>query len=263
MAIHLNLLNNRFKGYIEFSSTNTFDEFNSSNVKSVLVKRKINGIPGGWMTIFTKSIAIDADLVFTAKDTYARSGETYLYEMEYYDADNNLINTVSNTVESISDCIVICDSEDYYFTPLNIGSIDTNRIKPYAMNAPYNATKPSYYCNSTINYEEGSCIGIFLDIEGTDYDFDFVTKNNYKYRNDFKNWLTNGKAKFLKNVYGEVWIIAVKTDSISDKGMMSNSQAEGARTISFDWFETGEADSEKDMYDLGLSNIESSYWSGV
>jgi len=263
MAIHLNLVNNRYKGYIEFSSTNTFDEFNSSNVSNVLVKRKINGTNGGWMTIFTKSIAIDIDLIFTEKDIYARSGETYLYEMEYYDADNNLVNTVSNTVECISDCIVICDSEYYYFTPLDIGSIDIGRIKPYTMNTPYNAEKPSYYCNTKINYEEGSCTGIFLDTEGTDYDFDFITKNNYKYRNAFKNWLTNGKAKFLKNVYGEVWIIAIKTDTIKDEGLLKNSQAEGARKISYEWFEIGNANSESDMYDLGLSNIESSYWSGV
>lgn len=263
MAIYLNLTNNRYKGYIEFSSTNTFDEFDSSNVKSVLVKRKINGIPGGWITIFTKSIAIDTDLVFNEKDIYARSGETYLYEMEYYDENNNLLTTISNTVESVCDCIVICDSEDCYFTPLNTGSIDVNRIKPYTMNTPYNATKPSYYCNSTINYEEGSCTGVFLDIEGTDNDFNFVTKNNYKYRNSFKNWLTNGKAKLLKNIYGEVWVIAIKTDTISDKGMMSNGQVEGARTISFDWFEVGDANSEEEMYELGLSDIESSYWSGV
>lgn len=261
MAVHLNLTNNRFKGYVEFSSTNSLEEFNSSNVSRILIKRKINGQYGGWMTVFTKNVSIDADFIFTQKDYFARSGHEYLYEMEYY-SGNTLLKSVSNTVKSEFDCIVICDNDDCYFTPLNVGSINVSRIKPYTMNKPYNAEKPSYYCNTRINYEEGSCTGIFLDVEGTEDKFNFVTRNNYVYRSRFKNWLTNGKAKLLKNVYGEMWIIAIKTDTIVDASI-TEYQVEGARTISYDWFELGDANSESDLYELGLSNVEPAYWSGV
>lgn len=259
MAIYLNLKNNRCKGFVEFTSTNTFDEFNSSNVKTVLLKRKIDGKNGGWFTIYTKPISIDADLLIKGKDIYVGAGHTYLYELEYYDTDNNLLTTISNTVECKFDCVVLCDKENYYYTELETGSADTNTIKPFALNSPLNSRKPSFFYNSIINYEEGNCEGIWLDTDGSELLF----KNNYLYRRQFKNWLTNGKAKVLKNFLGETWLIGVKTDTISDKSFISNKQVEGARKISFDWAECGEINSESDMYDLGLIDIESTYWSGV
>ena len=148
---------------------------------------------------------------------------------------------------------------------LNVSAINPTTIAPYAMNTPIYARKPSLYKFSSLNYEEGNCTGIFLDmvdLSGNETNIQFVTDHNWQYRKSFKNWLTLGNAKFIKSVSGEMWLVGIKSDSVTDNSLFSNAEIEGARQIEFGWVEVGEADNEEDLYENGLINVPMEFWSG-
>lgn len=262
MAITLTLTNYPNLGYITCASTNDLADYDHDDVAKIVLKRKFDGDNGGWITVYTKTVSADTNFTFSFNDKYCRCGKTYKYELDYYDSEGDFVVSTEETVLSTFDCIVLCDKEYIYTTPLNTGAINVNRIKPYIKYTPLNAYKPSYYCNTTIEYEEGNFQGTFLQTANDD-GVTFTIANSWSYRDLVKGWLVNGKAKILKNLYGEAWIIAVKTDTIKDTSMVSNGEYEGARIISFEWFEIGTYTSEQDLYDLNLSNVTSAYFSGV
>ena len=60
-----------------------------------------------------------------------------------------------------------------------------------------------------------------------------------------------------------MWLVGLKTDSITDVSLFDNAEIEGARQLEFGWLEVGDVDSEADMYENNLINVPSGYWSGV
>lgn len=233
MYIKLNLENNRYKGYIKVTTDVDTVGLSDADISTlnttthIVLKRRRENY-NQWVSVKcwerTPQSTVSGGKLngfkFEYNDYSCRNKYTYEYMVEYVVVSggkySKTIATTIDYVESIYDCYVIYDYEKSYFTPLNVGAITINTQRPFAMNAPMTTRKPSLYYNCITKYDEGSCTGIFLDIAGTDTNFDFVKEHNWEYRHQFKDWLTNGNSKIIKDMAGQRWVVGIKTDSISD-----------------------------------------------
>ena len=232
-----------------------------SDVVAVVIKRKIKD-EFLFESIYMKQISVPSDFDITFNDPYCRNNYEYQYKVEYINEEGGTVDSTTYNIKSVFDLLVIADANEIWYTPLNVSAINPTRIKPFAMNTPIYAKKPSMYYYNALNYEEGSCTGIFLKMIGDEDNIQFDTSYNWKYRKQFKDFITKGNAKIIKSVSGEIWMVGIKTDSITDNSLFSNAEIEGARQIEFGWVEVGEVDNEKDLYDNGLINVPEEYWSG-
>ena len=226
----------------------------------VIIKRKIVG-ENLFTSVYQKRVNTDEDLDFTFKDRLCRNNYTYQYQVEYRSVAG-VEYTRTATVKSEFDVLVVCDANAIWKTPLNVSAIGLTTVKPFAINTPIYAKKPSYYSNTATNYEEGTCTGIFIKMTGPENKITFDTDHNWKYRKDFKNFITQGNAKVIKSVSGEMWLVGIKSDSITDNSLFANAEIEGARQLEFGWLEIGDVDSEQDLYENGLINVYKQFWSG-
>lgn len=259
MAINLTCTNHPHYGYITVE-TSTQDTY--SGVSTLIIKRKIRD-EFLFTSVYMKNISSASDLTVTFNDFLCRNDYEYQYKVEYRNAQNGIIDSQTFNVQSYFDVLVICDGEEIWYTPLNVSAINTTTIKPYAVNTPIYSKKPSYYSYTETNYEEGTCTGIFLKMVGPENKITFDTSHNWKYRKDFKNFITLGNAKVIKSVSGEAWLVGIKSDAISDNSLFQNAEIEGARQLEFGWLEIGDFESESDLYENGLINVTEDYWSGV
>ena len=211
------------------------------------------------------------EFVLEHNDFLCRNDTNYVYVAEWYPLSTNSneqspIHTEEVTIKSEFNLLVISDFNNTYRTPLNVSAINTTLIRPYSTNVPIYTQKPSYYCNTAVSYEEGTCKGIWLQMfdcqDPSAWEGNFRLAENYKYRRQFKDWLVKGNAKIIKNIMGEMWMVGIKTDSISDNSLFDSAEIEGARQIEFGWFEVGDPENEKDLYYNGLINVSSDDWSG-
>lgn len=244
------------------NSTSGTPEY-SSDIEWVVLKRKegtTTSAGTSFMNIYAKKVSKEKDLYFELDDYFCRNNTTYTYKVQYIKKNGIILNT-SNVVEVRSDfcCLVIADRYKTYTCPLNCSSISFTNVKPFVVNTPMYSRKPSYYNFTNINYAEGNCKGTFVDIDDTGRNIEFVYKDNWRYRRDFKEWLMEGNAKIIKSVSGEMWLVGIKTDSISDSGLFSDAEVEAARLIEFSWIEIGEVDDELDLYENDLIDIDSDY----
>lgn len=272
MAILLDCINHMHYGYItvetsavvsENAGTEGYeDEPTYDNVKKVLIKRKIT-TSSRYQSIYYSEVSSLDDLNITINDFGCRNNYDYLYIVQYFSESGAQLYTQNFTVKSYFDCMVLADKDRIYYTPLNFAAINTTRVKPYVINTPLFSLKPSYYSNTMTNYEEGTCQGTFLRESGDESHIQFETNHNWEYRKEIKDWLTEGNAKLLKNVTGEIWLVGIKSDSINDTSLFSQAEVEGARLLEFGWIELGDADSESDLYDNNLIDVPSDYWSGM
>jgi len=258
MAMALSGVNHPHYGYITITGTgdNTY-----TSVKRLVLKRKIK-TDYLFTSVYTKEINQTSDLDFTFDDYYCRNKYTYQYKLVYLNAYDAVVDEIAYDIYSYFDVMVVCDAYAIWYTPLNCSAINFNTIKPYALNTPIYSRKPSYYNVAATNYDEGTCTGIFLEMTGPENNITFETAHNWKYRRNFKNFLTLGNAKILKSVSGEAWIIGVKTDSISDTSLFGDAEIEGARQLEFGWAEIGDIELESNLYENGFINVPRTYWSG-
>ena len=259
MAITLTGVNHPHYGYISLTSTG---DPSYTSVTRLVLKRKILS-ESKFTSVYTRTVSSVSRLNFSFNDYYCRNGYEYQYKLTYLNEQDNIVDEKVFNIVSSFDVLVVCDKDEIWYTPLNVSAINPTTIKPFAINSPILSRKPSYYSVTAINYEEGTCKGVFLRMTGPENDITFETEHNWKYRKDFKNWLTLGNAKVIKSVSGEMWLVGLKTDSITDVSLFDNAEIEGARQLEFGWLEVGDVDSEADMYENNLINVPSGYWSGV
>ena len=267
----ISVTNHKHAGYISVHAECQHSTQPYSPMFAIIVKRKRSDE-------FTyTTVCVGTNIVGENKeelnfiDPYCRNGYTYQYRIEFcgmkvIDPTGEryvATHTEETNVYSEFDGLVIADSEEVWFTPLNVAPINTTRIKPYVINTPMYAKKPSYYNYTATNYKEGTCTGIFVQINCTENGTVLNTSHNWQYRDRFEEFLTLGNAKVIKSVNGEMWLVGIKTDSITDTSLFSNADIEGARQIEFGWLEIGDVTSEEDLYESGLINVPEEYWSGV
>lgn len=238
-------------GVIQINTTTSSASEYTSDITKIIIKRKIAS-ESRYITIYQHDVANISDLTVELNDALCRNNTEYLYKVEYRNDSDVIVEYTSTTINSYFNCLVILDESKVYSCPMNCSAITFTSIKPYIMNVTLHNAKPSYYCNSAINYSEGTCQGTFVDMVEINNKIDFIYKDNWRYRANFKNWLMSGTAKLIKSVSGEMWLVGIKTDSISDSSLFSDAEIDGARLIEFGWVEIGDADSTDDLMEYNL-----------
>lgn len=181
-------------------------------------------------------------------DRYATAGVVYEYRIVLYNAVSAPIAIYAGEILSTFYDAYICDSTNAFklTNAWTVASAKAN--KPSAVYEPYGAKYPTVAYNATTNYDSATTSAILLAPSSTiSAKLDVFAQT--KLIQAFRQWLTNGQAKILKDFNGGCKIIAVTGVQISYNAEMYNALA----TVSFDWVEVGEF-AQKSMESLGLVN---------
>ena len=222
-----------------------------ANTSHLLIKRRVKSTYK-WITIFSKEINTLDDFKISFNDYYS-SNEKYEYAIV------NVLNGAEGNyniieVESKFNGLYIADKNNIYGTLYDIGNINISRPHEGILYKLNNQKYPVYSSNSKANYEIGEASGYFVKTDT--YSCSLLTEDSNDYRHDIIDFLTDDKPKILKTYDGRMWLVNIHGD-VKD-------EVDGHylhRIITFPWTETGDYNSEKDLYNAGLSDVPQEFWS--
>lgn len=230
-------------------------------IGSILLKRK-SSLEEDWITIYQHDVHTIDDFNFEYKDYLCSSRREYTYAIvpvSHNDVEGSYItaiNTKNGTNEIATDFngITIYGKGKSYVSLMEIGDCNTSRVHKQGIVEINNRKKPKIIKNSDVNYDRITISGLFVGMDDEKCEFDF-TNGNY-YRKEFVDYLTDGVPIFVKVPDGRSWIAVVDgepTDSMDGH--------RDVRIIEFSCVEVGDSQSEEDLYNSGLLDVEKKYWS--
>lgn len=223
------------------TSTTSVNEIDSIKIK----RRKVGEI--AWLTI--NEIQVDnkaSNLFFSGEDNFAESNQEYEYA--WVPVNNGIEGTYTIfKVLSEFNGVFICDDEIIYkfFAGVEYGPSQQNQ--QVGIYNPLGKEYPIYVYNGNSNYQTGSVTGKLVgNYEDTGV---FNRKEIVEQKNNMLQWLTNKKAKILKDWNGNIWLISVLNGaSVS----YDNQWGMGMIDINFQYGEVGSPYSNEDMQNVGL-----------
>lgn len=229
-------------------------DYTLNNISDLLIKRREKGT-WQWVTIYHKKINSIEDLTLTFIDWFFRNNVTLEYACVAV-LNGAESNYSVKEIDSSFQGMFLCDKTNIYGTSLDVGSCDTSRVHYTIKNEPLHQKYPSSYSTAAQSYDTGTASGYFVKINPETNDFD--VNNSLDYRKSLIDFLTDNKPKLLRHEDGRIWLINVDGD-VSDT--MDGHYLH--RMIEFSWYESGDYNSEKDLYDSDLSDVPSEFWSGT
>ena len=239
---YLTIMNANFNGNIESGNS----EFSLGNIDGIKIKRrKVTDFDWVTLTYFDASELESLNFVFN--DNIAASGYTYEYAFVPV-VGGTEGNYITNTIGAKFDGVFICDLDTIYKFYAGVKYGTNERVQKIGVFEPYGRKYPVVVSNSLINYETGSVTGTVL---ADDY---LKTKAMnriamVKEQRALKDFLTNKKAKILKDWNSHSWLI-VPIDNISTS--YDSKYGMGIADVSFDWVELGDSDKQSDLYNSGI-----------
>lgn len=227
--------------------------YNIQNTKYILIKRRPVGT-FEWMTIYQKKITDPKDFTFSFFDNYAASMIEYEYALVPVVSESGAEGDYTiKTVESKFDgCYIVgVDKMFRLFVDLKM---DRNVNSPRSFTTSLNKKFPTTVKTSKAKYMKGSATASVINFLCDDCKLD--EENAWKYRNDFLDFLYDGKAKFMKTYDGRFNYIIEVEDNASE----SASENWNLPTTSFNFVQIGSAESSEDMSKAGLLNIGRDWW---
>ena len=155
----------------------------------------------------------------------------------------------------------LISNEVVFGTAITDGFCDTTRNIPSSNVELLNSKYPLFVRNSIANYDTGECEGMFIKMTDDDGQCStemLDTENDYArtmYQKEVMDFICDGTPKILKLPDGRMWIVQVTPNPTDTADTQYNN-----RNISFSWAEIGDANSEEDMYYLGLTDIGEQWW---
>jgi len=223
-------------------------DFTLSQCSSIRIKMREKGTYK-WMTIFDISISTASDLTFERFERFCKGGKTE-YEIALVPVINGIEGNYSvNTVISDFDGIVLSEKDTTFLTPLD-AKCTRQRNRTSSILNSIDGKFPTVIINSQNCYDSGTASGVFIQLNEETCDFD--VENGWKYRDDFLDFLSDGKPKFLKTYDNKAYIV-----SIVDNPSENNDEHYQKVTTSFSWIQIGSVDDVQTYYDMGLSDINS------
>ena len=239
---YLTIMNANFNGNIESGNS----EFSLGNIDGIKIKRrKVTDFDWVTLTYFDASELESLNFVFN--DNIAASGYTYEYAFVPV-VGGTEGNYITNTIGAKFDGVFICDLDTIYKFYAGVKYGTNERVQKIGVFETYGRKYPVVVSNSLINYETGSVTGTVL---ADDY---LKTKAMnriamVKEQRALKDFLTNKKAKILKDWNSHSWLI-VPIDNISTS--YDSKYGMGIADVSFDWVELGDSDKQSDLYNSGI-----------
>ncbi|WP_143322487.1 hypothetical protein [Clostridium sp. HBUAS56010] len=226
-----------FKGNLHGGNVN----FTENIVEYIRIKRK-TAYDNKFKTIYEKKIESKEDFIVDIMHYYAPVGTvSFAYVPVISGGENDYI---ISTIESKFDSYFICEKDVSYPMILDT-DFNKRRIQRTGTIEPLGRKTPIIFKGGLTNYYAGDIKCCF--IENTDCNWQ--TETSWKYRNIIYDFLTNGNVKILKDYFGNVWMIGVTSDEISEE-----SDHPLHVITKFSVAECGDAYSTNDLYYNGLLN---------
>ena len=236
------IMDANFNGNIDAGNVNFLIE----QVSAIKIKRRIQG-EFNWLTLQTIPINTVEDLSFVFNDLLNKNNVNYEYALVpvIEDAEGEYI---INSILSQFNGVFIGDAETIYkfFYEVSYGS--NQRNQQIGVFQVLGQQYPILVANGDLSYETGSVTATILndDFEETGV-IDRTAITNKK--DAIKDFLTNKKAKILKDWSGNEWLCIVN----SNIGVTYKSgSGMGIPIINFSWTEIGDASNQQDLYNNGV-----------
>ena len=216
-----------------------------SKIQSMQLRRREVG-DVTWTTLAAYQVPDTNNLNFSFVDYFARGRNTkYEYSVNYILKDGTELPYISASVVSSFCGALITDGKTSYHVFLDPKVTSTTRNRQSNIVTTLNSRFPYVFYGSKSNYDTGNFSGtIIKNNGGNDWDFD----NSYKYREDMKDWLTNGEAKIIKIEDGREWLVSVDGNVEEDESEHIDKVG-----ISFDFVQIGDYNNTDDLSANGLT----------
>lgn len=204
-----------------------------------------------WLDLGYIPITSFTQLGFSFQDNLAASLQDYEYA--FVPVINGVEgNYITNTISTQFSGVFICDMDTIYRFYAGAQYGQSEQVQKIGVFEPFGLQYPVVVSNALTNYQKGS-------VSGTVLNSDFYTTNTVdrlaivQQRKSLLEFLTNKKAKILKDQNGAEWLMIVSgSPSIS----YTNNYGQGISDVGFDWVELGSADSQSDLYNSGIISQE-------
>lgn len=240
---YLTIMDANFNGTLQAGNI----DYLLQNVDGIKIKRRILG-EFDWITLkYIDMDELSESLSFVINDYFNQNGVEYEYAFVPV-TEGIEGNYISNTIESKFNGVFICDADTIYKFYAGVSYGNGERVQKIGVFEPLGKKYPVIVSNALLNYEKGY-------FEGTVINDDFldtrVLKNldMVKERKQLLDFLTNKKAKILKDWNGNIWLMFITDNPSID--YESNSGMAIAK-VGADWTEIGDANSGTDLYEAGL-----------
>lgn len=182
-------------------------------------------------------------------DNFAVSGTEYEYALVPV-LGNTEGNYITETIGAKFDGVFLCDQDTIYkfYAGARYGA--SERVQKVGVFEPYGRKYPVVVSNALTNYKTGSFGATILP---SDYmrDGDVDRQAIVRERDELVDFLTNKRAKILKDWNGQNWMILVTSNPsisyIDGSGM-------GIADVAASYVEIGDPNNQTDLYNAGLTN---------
>lgn len=236
------ILDANFNGNIDGGNVNFLIE----QISAIKIKRRVQG-EFNWLTLKTIPVSTVEDLTFIFNDLLNKNNITYEYALvpviEGVEGDY-LINSILSQFNGV----FIGDAETIYKFLYEVKYDNNQRNQQIGIFQVLGQQFPIFVANGSLSYESGSVTATILndDFEQTGViDRTAITKQ----KNAIKDFLTNRKAKVLKDWNSNEWLCIVN-DNVNVT--YKENYGMGIPVITFNWTEIGHVDNQQDLYNNGI-----------
>ena len=226
-------------------------DFLAEQILSIKIKRRVVG-DANWLTLKTIPINGDPDnLTFAFNDLLNKCNIQYEYALvPIMGSKESPIegNYITNNILSQFNGVFIGDANTIYKFLYEVNYNNNARNQQVGIFQVLGQQFPIFVANGSLSYESGSVTATILN---TDFEQTGIIDKTaiLQQKNAIKDFLTNKKAKILKDWAGNEWLCVVNSNiGVTYKpgsGMT-------IPVINFEWTEIGHADNQQDLYTNGI-----------
>lgn len=220
-----------------------------NNIKGVRIKRKPKDSTLGWVTVREYEVNTMGDLTIAFTDNTATNN--VLYEYAWVPVLKNGSEGDYKTTEVLSkfNYVFLADANEIYKFVGNVAYGDAVRVQKAGMFEPFGRKYPVYVTNAETNYEQGSLSAQLIGFNNNLEADKFVAQDIITEKKIVEAFLTNKRAKILKDFNGNSWLVMITGNpSVSYNASTGNKMM----TINFDWSEIGDITNDDDVKNAGL-----------
>lgn len=220
---------------------------------AIRVKKRVKGT-FDWITIKEYPVTDVGDLSFSFSDNLSKNNTEYEYAwVPVLSGGTEGGYTIAEVLSKFNG-VYIADADSIYKFTANVSYGQTQRVQQVGTFEPYGRKYPVYVSNGLINYEQGQMqallVGEYFNHEDNTKYHQFVREDMVNEKNNLMYFLTNKRAKILKDYNGNYWLVIVTGNPTVD---YDNNWGMGMMTAGFQWSEVGDANNANDMRSVGLS----------
>ena len=202
------IMNAAFSGSVDAGSLGDFVGY----VDHLEIQRKeINS--NEWITlqkIYKNYETGEIKASFIMEDTYGANDTLYTYQIVPVDIYGNVGYALQQDVLSEFNNAYIADANHIYKITNEYTINSMQREQSSAVYTPYGSEFPFVAYNAVTNYDSGSITAVLLaPTSQSEIHSSIDRKAQVKLIEEFNSWLTNGRAKILKDFNGRLKIINV------------------------------------------------------